>query len=772
MSLRDLFKKSLKWAKKGDAESQCYVGNCYRVGEDTKINYDCAVNWYICAMEQNYAEAYFQMGHMHETLQKTQKKSLEDALWFYISPRRLGLENNKDKDSVMALCYYKKAEELGYEQASANVERLSRLVFLNLLKEPTEWINDTFASKAKSTVKKVTNNAKIKANPKVKLKLKDKRQFKKSLKMAKKGIAMYQCNIGTCYCNGKGVAQDYEQGIHWYRQAVNQNYPNAYYYLGICYEKGNGVPVDLGKALQLYKQAEELGCVFASEAIVRISSNAGLQRGILKDLYETGKSLYDSSSKKTGNDKYKAIDQAIVYLKKSAETGNALAMNLLGYIYCFEEYYIDYNISCDWSLKAAKQGNAKSQYRVGRFYEKGIGFNLNISEAKKWYEKAAAQGDSDAIAALKRLNGAEVAKLKAEAEAARKSAEAAKAKVEMEKKTTGTGVKATAHTSTKTTMDSTASKQNNGDEFDKLLGAFVDSYMAMSPEAKKAVLGSEKSTSSIPVAKSTPIAKPAEPVKPKMTEEDLKKQKEAAKKWYSSGWDFVKERDYEEAYRRFLKAAEMGYVEGMFKVAQINDGEYRLYKMKQDPDKAFYWYKQAAECGYYLAKQRLAYCYRMGYGVVRDIDKALQIYRKIKDEKHAKECLSEMKLLGITPSQSSSPSAPTSVRPGTSRGLPRVTENEVVDAMRAIARRNSSIDHNSLYTFEYWTNVSVVNGRINFIVKYRISGGAIDESHAETISHNTGNTLNNVADDVFNSACSYLDSHTIPRSYDINVDIQ
>ena len=41
--------------------------------------------------------------------------------------------------------------------------------------------------------------------------------------------------------------------------------------------------------------------------------------------------------------------------------------------------------------------------RAGFLYENGQGVALNPSEAIKWYERAAAQNDTDAIDSLKRL---------------------------------------------------------------------------------------------------------------------------------------------------------------------------------------------------------------------------------------------------------------------------------------------------------------------------------------------------------------------------------
>lgn len=52
---------------------------------------------------------------------------------------------------------------------------------------------------------------------------------------------------------------------------------------------------------------------------------------------------------------------------------------------------------------AAEGGNADAQYYTGVMYADGQGVERNYAEAVKWYEKAAAQNQPDALVALARL---------------------------------------------------------------------------------------------------------------------------------------------------------------------------------------------------------------------------------------------------------------------------------------------------------------------------------------------------------------------------------
>ena len=53
----------------------------------------------------------------------------------------------------------------------------------------------------------------------------------------------------------------------------------------------------------------------------------------------------------------------------------------------------------DWQ-KSAEAGDARSQYGLGYLYQFGLGTDADNTQAKAWYEKAAAQNEPDALFAL------------------------------------------------------------------------------------------------------------------------------------------------------------------------------------------------------------------------------------------------------------------------------------------------------------------------------------------------------------------------------------
>ena len=50
-----------------------------------------------------------------------------------------------------------------------------------------------------------------------------------------------------------------------------------------------------------------------------------------------------------------------------------------------------------WYQKAADQGNAAAMFKIGYSYEKGRGMTQNYDQAVKWYQKAAKQGNVEAM---------------------------------------------------------------------------------------------------------------------------------------------------------------------------------------------------------------------------------------------------------------------------------------------------------------------------------------------------------------------------------------
>jgi TPR repeat protein len=65
------------------------------------------------------------------------------------------------------------------------------------------------------------------------------------------------------YAEGKGVPQDYQEAVKWYRLGAAQGYVLAESSLGLAYEKGQGVPQNYQEAVKWYRLAAAQGNQFA-----------------------------------------------------------------------------------------------------------------------------------------------------------------------------------------------------------------------------------------------------------------------------------------------------------------------------------------------------------------------------------------------------------------------------------------------------------------------------------------------------------------------------
>ena len=64
----------------------------------------------------------------------------------------------------------------------------------------------------------------------------------------------------------------------------------------------------------------------------------------------------------------------------------------------------DDNQAVYWLPKAAEQGNASAQSNLGIMYEKGQGITQDDDQAVYWLRKAAGQGNQKGIEALNKLS--------------------------------------------------------------------------------------------------------------------------------------------------------------------------------------------------------------------------------------------------------------------------------------------------------------------------------------------------------------------------------
>lgn len=190
--------------------------------------------------------------------------------------------------------------------------------------------------------------------------------------------AMYK--LGHILLNGLlGQSKNPPEAISWFSrgaQIADENHPQALHELGLAYEKTEGDPIpsvipDLNYAHQLFSQAALLGY-----APSQYKLGLAYENGLLNCPIDPKRS--------------------IAWYSRAAEQGHSEAeLALSGWYLTGSEGVLIQNDTEAylWAKKASKQGLAKAEYAVGYYTETGVGVPRNLTDAKKWYTKAAEHGD-------------------------------------------------------------------------------------------------------------------------------------------------------------------------------------------------------------------------------------------------------------------------------------------------------------------------------------------------------------------------------------------
>ncbi len=150
------------------------------------------------------------------------------------------------------------------------------------------------------------------------------------------------------------------QIFYWSEQLAKKNEPEGQYVLGLCYLGNFGVEKNEEEAIKYLTKAGEAGIAYAQYELGRY--------------YENNKQIEDNGKK------------AVYWYQKADEQNLPEATYELA-ICCRDEKDTTSLIE-----KAANQGNAAAQNRLGICYDNGKGVEQNQEKAVYWYKQAAKQG--------------------------------------------------------------------------------------------------------------------------------------------------------------------------------------------------------------------------------------------------------------------------------------------------------------------------------------------------------------------------------------------
>ncbi len=115
--------------------------------------------------------------------------------------------------------------------------------------------------------------------------------------------------------------------------------------------------------------------------------------------------------------------------------------------------------------------------------------------------------------------------------------------------------------------------------------------------------------------------------------EELSTEKKDGASYVDLAQTYSGEGNEEKAFECYMKAAEMGYTEAYYKVANAYlNGE----GVERNFDMAFKWFQKAVDSGDTYAKLKLAECYKRGAGCERDYAAAMALYQQVAGEKSMK----------------------------------------------------------------------------------------------------------------------------------------
>lgn len=156
------------------------------------------------------------------------------------------------------------------------------------------------------------------------------------------------------------------------------------------YGANNVRRLGLSGALTIFVVLAACACLWAQEDIATLLAKASAGDPAAQD---TVGLAYAMGSK----DVPRNYTAAAKWFRKAALQGYADSQFRLGALYELGRGVAqDRDEALKWYLLAAKQGQARAQLKVGGMYEQGRGVSQSFAEAASWYHMAAEQGNSEA----------------------------------------------------------------------------------------------------------------------------------------------------------------------------------------------------------------------------------------------------------------------------------------------------------------------------------------------------------------------------------------
>ena len=190
--------------------------------------------------------------------------------------------------------------------------------------------------------------------------------YKKAAGMGHEKAELY---LAEAYYTGEGSPVDYAESARLFEKNAKKGVPEAQYFLASMYFSGQGLPEDEEKGMYWLKQSA---------------------RQLPEAKCELARLYYESMPPK--------IEEAIVLLESAckSEQGAQGVMLLANLYYASEDESRNRKVLPLLTVMAEK-GNPEAQELMARCYWEGKGTPRDVEKAVRWFERAALNGNADAM---------------------------------------------------------------------------------------------------------------------------------------------------------------------------------------------------------------------------------------------------------------------------------------------------------------------------------------------------------------------------------------
>ena len=192
------------------------------------------------------------------------------------------------------------------------------------------------------------------------------------LQAAESGHRDAQDSLADCYAHGKGVKQNFAEAVRWASKAAEAGSPISMFNMGMAYSRGEGVPKDVERMLSWFEKSASAGFLQAQVFLGSVYLTG--QYGVGRDLEASARCLAMGAAQ---DDAY-----CLFMLGNDYYRGEGVPMNRAQGVRLW--------------LRAAEQGNARAQLKMGCCYAEGGSVVKDYVEAYIWLKLAANQGNKSA----------------------------------------------------------------------------------------------------------------------------------------------------------------------------------------------------------------------------------------------------------------------------------------------------------------------------------------------------------------------------------------